>query len=213
MVNISGVLSVKVLTTNVTGHFAYFAEELAAKRYFSAFVFLLYILCFLFGSFLSNFLIELVAKKNVRISHVAPMVIEILLLAGIGIWGNCILNGQIIACILLFTMGMQNSLVTMVSQATVRTTHLTGLFTDLGIELSQLFFYRETQEQFKLKKSIYLRLAIITFFFTGCVSGGYLYNAYSYKTLLFAAVCLIMAAFYDNLLARFYVVKRKIRDL
>ena len=39
----------------------------------------------------------------------------------------------------MFAMGLQNALVTKISNATVRTTHLTGLFTDLGIELSQLF--------------------------------------------------------------------------
>jgi uncharacterized membrane protein YoaK (UPF0700 family) len=42
-------------------------------------------------------------------------------------------------------MGLQNALVTKVSQATVRTTHLTGLFTDLGIEFSQLFFTMKKQ--------------------------------------------------------------------
>jgi uncharacterized membrane protein YoaK (UPF0700 family) len=42
MVNISGVLSVKILTTNVTGHFAYFSEELTKKHYFPAFEYLLF---------------------------------------------------------------------------------------------------------------------------------------------------------------------------
>ena len=63
-------------------------------------------------------------------------------------------NPNIIACSLLFAMGLQNSLVTKISNATVRTTHLTGLFTDLGIELSQLFFYKEPQMKQKLYSSI-----------------------------------------------------------
>jgi uncharacterized membrane protein YoaK (UPF0700 family) len=44
---------------------------------------------------------------------------------------------------MLFSMGVQNSMVTQISNSIVRTTHLTGLFTDLGIELSQLFFYKK----------------------------------------------------------------------
>ena len=40
IVNITGVLSVKILTTNVTGHFAFFAEDLSNKEYGVAFVFL-----------------------------------------------------------------------------------------------------------------------------------------------------------------------------
>lgn len=59
----------------------------------------------------------------------------------IGIFGSNLMleNSNIIAFSLLFAMGLQNALVTKISNATVRTTHLTGLFTDLGIELSQLF--------------------------------------------------------------------------
>jgi hypothetical protein len=34
-----------------------------------------------------------------------------------------------------------------ISNSIVRTTHLTGLFTDLGIELSQLFLYKKTNEK------------------------------------------------------------------
>jgi uncharacterized membrane protein YoaK (UPF0700 family) len=46
LVNITGVLSIKTLTTNVTGHFAYFAEELVKKNYINSFVFLVYIFFF-----------------------------------------------------------------------------------------------------------------------------------------------------------------------
>ena len=73
-------------------------------------------------------------------------------------------NPNLLACSLLFAMGLQNSLVTTISNATVRTTHLTGLFTDLGIELSQLFFYKQKEQKSKLYSSIKLRLTIITFF-------------------------------------------------
>lgn len=212
LVNVCGVLSVKVLTTNVTGHFAFFSEEIANKQYTQALIFLLYIFSFLVGSFISNVLIEIVAKINPRVSHAAPMLIEIVVLMVIGFFGQKIANGQLIACLLLFIMGMQNSLVTQVSQATVRTTHLTGLFTDLGIELSQLFFYKEMEQQYKLRKSIYLRLTIIFCFFIGCVLGGFAYKVFVFKTLLIAATILVIAVFYDNILYSFYFFKRKLRD-
>lgn len=144
IVNITGVLAIKTLTTNVTGHFAYFAEELVSKHYKIAFVFLIFIFSFLLGAFTSNFLIEIVSRRKPSISHVVPMIIEIAILSIVGIFGSSSVlssfHGQVIACSLLFAMGIQNSLVTKVSSSVVRTTHLTGLFTDLGIELSQLFF-------------------------------------------------------------------------
>ncbi len=215
IVNITGVLSVKILTTNVTGHFAYFAEELVNKNYTSAFAFLLFILFFLLGAFISNLLIEIISRVKPGRSHLYPMIIEVLILVLVAIFGTGSIlsnaDGQLIACALLFAMGIQNSLVTKVSQSVVRTTHLTGLFTDLGIELSQLFFYRKTTEFKKLGKSIYLKLAIISFFFSGCVAGGFLFHFLELKTLLVGVACLVMALLYDNLLLGFYSFKRKIR--
>ena len=96
-------------------------------------------------------------------------------------------------------MGLQNALVTKISKATVRPTHLTGLFTDLGIELSQLFFYRGPAERHKLSRSIYLRATLITFFFAGGVIGGFLYHRFGLRALLFSAGSLVIALLYDTI--------------
>lgn len=215
IVNITGVLSVKVLTTNVTGHFAFFSEDLANRNYGIAFVYLFFILSFLVGAFVSNLLIEIVSRIKPQISYAFPMVIEIIILSVVGLSahrsGLSDINGQIIACLLLFAMGLQNALVTKVSQSVVRTTHLTGLFTDLGIELSQLFFYRKTSEFHQLSKSIYLKLAIIGCFFLGCIAGGFVYRSFELRTLILASVFLIIALFYDNLRFQYYNLRRKIQ--
>lgn len=111
-----------------------------------------------------------------------------------------------------FCYGNPNSLVTKISQSTVRTTHLTGLFTDLGIELSQLFFYKKPEETKRLKTSIYLRLSIISFFFVGCFSGGFLYSYIKMKTLLVSVFFLLIALMYDYMRFQFHIIKRKSRS-
>lgn len=198
IVNITGVLSVKILTTNVTGHFAYFSEEFSAKNYALAFFYLLFILSFLLGAFVSALSVEIVSALWPAVTFVVPMIIEIIILGSTGMLNNASHHPQLIACILLFAMGLQNALVTKVSDAVVRTTHLTGLFTDLGIELSQLFFYREAFYREQLYKSISLKGAIIGCFFTGCVGGGFLFHLAGLKTLVLAAVILLAALLYDS---------------
>ncbi|MEO5967648.1 MAG: YoaK family protein [Ferruginibacter sp.] len=214
IVNITGVLSVKVLTTNVTGHFAFFVEDLSNKDYKIAIIYLFFILAFLMGSFTSNLIIEIVYRIKPEASYVFPIVIEIIILMIVGIFGvsstMSSLDGEIIACTLLFAMGLQNSLVTKASQSVVRTTHLTGLFTDLGIELSQLFFYKKRSEFIRLSKSIYLKLAIIGCFFLGCLAGGFIYRSIELKTLILAAAVLVIALFYDTLRFHYYNLKRMI---
>jgi uncharacterized membrane protein YoaK (UPF0700 family) len=198
MVNIIGVLSINTLTTNVTGHFAFFAEEFSAQRYPQAATFIIFIFFFLLGAFVSGFLVELVARRRLSLSHALPMFIEVGILVGVAFSGQAA-KPNVIACALLFAMGLQNSLVTKISKSTVWTTHLTGLFTDLGIELSQLFFYRQKEESVRLNRSIFLRLMIIVFFFLGGLSGGFLYHAFDLRGLLFAAGALVVALLYDNI--------------
>ncbi|TDE49265.1 YoaK family protein [Flavobacterium sp. GT3P67] len=213
IVNVTGVLSIQTLTTNVTGHFAYFAEEIMKRDYAAAITFFIFTIFFLLGAFISNFLAELISKKHPNLSHVIPISLEMVVLIGVGMFGAqsalSSIEGKWIAFSMLFAMGIQNSLVTKISQSTVRTTHLTGLFTDLGIELSQLFFYKKPEEKKKLKTSIYLRLSIITFFFIGCFSGGFLYNLLEMKTLFVAATFLLIALLYDYIRMQFHIIKRK----
>ena len=213
IVNVTGVLSIQTLTTNVTGHFAYFAEEIMKRDYAAAITFFVFTIFFLLGAFTSNFLAELISKKNPNLSHVIPISLEMIVLISVGIFGAqsslSSTEGKWIAFSMLFAMGIQNSLVTKISQSTVRTTHLTGLFTDLGIELSQLFFYKKPDEKKKLKTSIYLRLSIIIFFFIGCISGGFLYNLLEMKTLFVAATFLLFALLYDYIRLQFHMIKRK----
>ncbi len=166
IVNVAGFLAVQKLTTNVTGHFAFFVDEVFKLNFWTGFVYFLYIFFFFLGSFVSSFLVELISQKTERNIYALPTSIEILILLIIGILGGDLIlnNPDIVACSLLFAMGLQNSLVTKISNATVRTTHLTGLFTDLGIELSQLFFYKAAEKKQKLFSSIKLRMTIISFF-------------------------------------------------
>ena len=48
------------------------------------------------------------------------------------------------AILLCYVMGLQNALVTKISNAEIRTTHVTGLVTDLGIELGRLLYWNRT---------------------------------------------------------------------
>lgn len=217
VVNITGVLAVGTLTTNVTGHFAYFSEQLFLGNFKMAFVYLLYILFFLSGAFLSGLIIEWGSRYRSHTSYVIPLCIEIAIMLLISFLSflmpeKLLSYAMFISSALLFTMGLQNALVTRVSESVVRTTHLTGLFTDLGIELSQFFFNRKKPEKDKLNKSIFLKLMIISCFFLGGIIGGLMYRQFELRTLLLPVCLLLFALWYDRILFRYYHLKRKFRD-
>jgi uncharacterized membrane protein YoaK (UPF0700 family) len=213
IINVTGFESVKRLTTNVTGHFAYMIDAVFKLNFWNGFVFFIYIFFFFFGSFVSSYLVEFVSRKNANKIYIFPVILEIIILFMIPFFGHHFIVDfpNVIACSLLFAMGLQNSLVTKISNASVRTTHLTGLFTDLGIEISQLFFYSETQKRTKLLASIKLRFTIIGFFFIGGIIGGYFYQKIELNVLIIAGFILILGLIFDNLKLKIILLNRKLR--
>ncbi|EPR73555.1 putative transmembrane protein [Winogradskyella psychrotolerans RS-3] len=213
IVNVTGFLAFKQLTTNVTGHFALFIDDVANFEFWKGTIYFLYIFSFLFGSFSSSFLIEKY-RENKRLNVFAlPTIIECLILITVGILSNfvAIKYPDLIICTLLFAMGLQNSFVTKISNAVVRTTHLTGLFTDLGIDISQLFFAKYNPKKEKLKSNIKLRIYIILFFFAGGLAGGFFYSKVNLKlnTLIIGAFILLISLFYDDFRYKLIKTRRK----
>lgn len=95
--------------------------------------------------------------------------------------------------------GLQNAMATTYSGAIIRTTHITGIFTDLGIMLGGVF-RREPLDKRKAK----LFLFIIIGFILGGTAGATMYALYNFKALLMpACVCFLTAALY-----RLYAAKR-----
>ena len=213
IVNVSGFLAFKQLTTNVTGHFALFINDVANLDFWKGTIFFLYIFSFLFGSFVSSFLIEKYRKNKKLNVFVVPTIIECLILITVGLLSDFIVikHPNLIICLLLFAMGLQNSFVTKISNAVVRTTHLTGLFTDLGIDLSLILFPKSEKQKEKLKANIKLRIYIILFFFAGGLMAGFLYSRLNFKlnTLIVGAFILLISIVYDDVRYRLIMARRK----
>ncbi len=216
IVNVVGFLFLGKLTTNVTGHFAYFMYDVSIMEFWKGTIYFLYIFSFLFGSFTSGWLIETANYYRKHNIYVAPTLVEcFVLFSAVGL--NYFLPDfptDITACMLLFAMGVQNSFVTKISNSVVRTTHLTGLFTDLGIEFSQWIYLKKRKLDKaleKVKSNIKLRFNIILFFFLGGLTGGFFFvkKEMGLNTLLLVIVILLSGLFYDDFRFVYLTKKRK----
>lgn len=85
--------------------------------------------------------------------------------------------------------GLQNAMVTTYSGAIVRTTHVTGIFTDLGIMLGN----RLRGEPLDVRKGK-LFLLIISGFVAGGAAGALLFAQIQFAALLFPATCTLLLA-------------------
>ncbi len=87
----------------------------------------------------------------------------------------------VIVALLCFIMGFQNAIITKISGARIRTTHITGLVTDAGIEIGKAAYWNRSPASPHLPPvtadiaKLTLLCALIGLFFIGGVSGALLF--------------------------------------
>ena len=198
-INAAGFIAFKVLTTNITGHAALLAVSIASSGFHSASTVVLWLVLFLAGAFASAVMISKVGKEKAA-AYTLPIIIISIIVLMVALFGHYSTNSlaatEYFAGSLLFAMGMQNALVSMVSGSVVRTTHLTGIFTDLGIELSTLLMMKKAASV-SLKNRIVLRLTIIFCFLLGGILGGYLFYSIGYHAFFVPVFILLVVLFFD----------------
>ncbi|MEJ2903519.1 YoaK family protein [Pedobacter panaciterrae] len=206
-INGAGFLAFRVLTTNVTGHAALFAVNLAEADFRAAGIVALWFLLFLTGAFTSGICIEAIGREKSS-AYLLPIGIIIAILATVTIschsYNSSLHETEYFAGSLLFAMGMQNALVSMISGSVVRTTHLTGMFTDLGTDLS-IAVIQPLKLTARIQRRILLRVVIITSFLFGGVMGTFLFLQYQFDAFLMPIFFLMTALFYDYF--RFHVIR------
>lgn len=144
-VNAIGLVELGWFTTHMTGAATRIGVAAATSDANGAKLFLTMLLSFLFGAMTATLLIER-AKILGRARYAGALLIQAFLLTAFALSAELLaprpdwLLLPMIAT-LSFSMGLQNALVTKISGAVVRTTHVTGLVTDLGIEVVRLFFW------------------------------------------------------------------------
>lgn len=209
-INAAGFIAFAVLTTNVTGHAALLAVSLTSRQWRAALMVTLWLLLFLAGAFVSSLYIGKVGRDK-SFAYTVPIITIILLVLLIAIFGHdyqhTLPETEYFAGSLLFAMGMQNALVSMVSGSVVRTTHLTGMFTDLGIDLSGALLSRKNLNPAH-KHRILLRLTIIVFFLLGGLAGGFAFLSLGFTAFYIPVGLLLIVLFYDYFRIR---VKQVIR--
>ena len=142
-VNSAGFILLGAFTSHVTGNVGRFADNLALGDSAALFAALL-VVAYFAGAFLASVAIEsnLLRRRSTVYSGLllseAALVVAFMSLSYVMDSRSPRLH-DIQALLLCMAMGLQNSLVTRLSGAVVRTTHLTGVVTDLGIETARWF--------------------------------------------------------------------------
>lgn len=147
-VNGIGFAELGFLTSHVTGTATRIGNAVGQGSFLDAGRALALVATFVLGAMTATVLIE-VAKRARQPRFQVPLLVEALILVAFTIYTELLESPEpslkyTLALTLSFAMGLQNALVTRLSGAVVRTTHLTGLATDFGIEVVRVIvWYQE----------------------------------------------------------------------
>lgn len=204
-VNAGGFLAVSHYTSHMTGVVSSMADELADGDLTTALAALAMMLSFLGGAFVCTTLISFGQRRRMRSRYALTLVLEAALMLVFGFMGNRLQQEiqftlPMTVMLLCFIMGLHNAVTSIISGAAVRTTHLTGTVTDIGIELSRLTYVnvhaRKGRERIVAnRQKLSLLLLILASFLGGGIVGalGFRHIGFKVTVPLAGFLCFLAA--------------------
>ena len=197
--NAGGFLAVGQYTSHMTGVVSTIADALVLGHVLLALGSLSMLLAFLGGAMCTAVLVNWGLRRSLRSAYGLPLLLESVLLLIFGLFGGAInLMGAIFVpltvLLLCFIMGLQNAVITKISRAEIRTTHVTGLLTDFGIELGKLVYVNASHEKSPVlanRHKLRLQAKLIACFLLGGMAGAMGFKQAGFITALPLAAVLL----------------------
>ncbi len=149
-VNAGGFLVLHTYTSHMTGFASQLADGLVLGHGTVLLNALGAILAFMTGAAVCAILVNWGRQHRLQSVYALPLLLEALLLIPFGLMGAVTLNWgtpfavPLTVLLLSFIMGLQNAVASKTSGGSIRTTHMTGNITDLGMELGKLLYWNRS---------------------------------------------------------------------
>lgn len=181
--NAGGFLAVGQYTSHMTGMVSTLADQLVLRNIELATVAAVSWAAFVLGAATTAILVNASQRRGTHNIYALPLLLEALCVLVFGAFGGTLraeefADVSLAVIVLCFAMGLQNALITKISSAEIRTTHVTGLTTDLGIELGKLVYWNRKNAVADLpmvlanRKKVKLHGLLIGTFFLGGLLGA-----------------------------------------
>ncbi|PIE43022.1 MAG: DUF1275 family protein [Gammaproteobacteria bacterium] len=187
-VNVTGLMGFTHLSiSHVTGNVTLFSVAIADGNWQNLLFVTGSLLAFLAGAVISGFVVGQASLKLGNHYGLALFIESALLAVSLFLFLHHDYLGQLTAAM---ACGLQNAMVATYSGAVIRTTHLTGLTSDMGASIGNWLAGREVN-----KPTLAFQAIIWYCFCGGAVIGAFCYAKVGYYTLLLPMTIILFAAF------------------
>jgi len=199
--NAGGFLAVGQYTSHMTGILSSVADQLVLGELTLALASVGALVAFLLGAMTTAWLVNWGLRHELRSAYALPLIVEAAALLVFGLFGAAIslmttVFLPLTVVLLCFIMGLQNAVITKISRAVIRTTHVTGLITDLGIELGKLMYLNRRKDATPVRvnqERLRVHAQLIACFFLGGLCGALGFKQLGFiSTVPLAALLLLL---------------------
>jgi len=202
--NAGAFLAVKQYTSHMTGIVSSMADNLVLGDVALVLSALGGLLSFVAGAATSAILVNYARRRQLQSEYAFPLVLEAALLLCFGLLGARLssIEGLFVPAtvtLLCFIMGLQNAVISKLSNAEIRTTHVTGIVTDIGIELGKLVYWNRPAtpgqpDVLASRPRLRVLSIMLLSFFGGGVLGALAFNHVGYIATVPLALLLVLLA-------------------
>lgn len=201
-INAGGFMVLHLYTSHMTGFVSTMADSLVLGNTALALSALGALLAFTSGAAVTAILVNWARHLHLRSSYALPLLLVALLMLVFGLLGAVTMHWETLFAVpmtvllLSFMMGVQNATLTKMSHATIRTTHMTGVVTDLGMELGKMLFWnragRQAPQYVQANWSrVRLFAGLLAMFLVGGLAGAWGFQRWGFVCVLPLALVLV----------------------
>lgn len=193
--NAGGFFALGQYTSHMTGYLSQLADNIVILDVWIVAISVMALSAFIAGAGFSTILINWAREHESTAQYAWPLAIQgtfLLCFSFGGIFTSELGRLFSLAC-LCFIMGMQNATITKISSARIRTTHATGMITDIGIEFGRAIYsaLRPRSGVHVDRQKLRILLQLVLAFLIGGIIGAIGYGQMNFFFSLPLAVILL----------------------
>jgi uncharacterized membrane protein YoaK (UPF0700 family) len=166
----AGLMTFSLVLTNITGLLPQIAKDLYEGDFNTAASVFLWLFAFFLGGFFAGWCVEREKLHKWRFLHLLPLgvVAGIFIFVGASGQNSGVLHPTVFPGMILFSIGIQNAMVSLTTSSLIKASQMTGVVVELGVDIAEIFHSKGEQKRL-IKREALLRVIVMCSFIGGAM--------------------------------------------
>ncbi len=166
----AGLMTYSVVLTNITGLLPQIAQDIYEGKLHTAASIFTWLFAFFLGGFFAGFCVEREKLKKQRYLHLLPLMVVAGIFSFVAARGAQTESAYplIFPVLILFSVGIQNAMVSLTTSSLIKASQMTGVVNELGVDIAEIF-HSEGEQRKIIQREAWLRLTVMSSFLLGAM--------------------------------------------